>query len=149
MNEIRAAKAEDYAAVRGLLADSALVYEDLTSANLDTFVVIPSEDDIPALAAVAGLETFQGSREGLLRSVAVSPDLRGCGVGISLVAAVEAKSRMLGLGRLWLLTTTAPDFFRRLGYTDTGRAEAPEAVQHSNEFKSLCPASAVCLNKVL
>ena len=101
MNEIRAAKAEDFAAVRGLLADSTLVYEDLTPANLDTFVVIPTEGDVPALAAVAGLETFQGGREGLLRSVAVSPALRRRGVGASLV------------------------------------------------FKSLCPASAVCLNKML
>ena len=28
MNEIRAAKEDDFAAVRGLLAESALVYED-------------------------------------------------------------------------------------------------------------------------
>lgn len=149
MNEITAAKAEDYAAVRGLLADSVLVYEDLTPANLDTFLVIPTGGDVPALAAVAGLETFQGGREGLLRSVAVSPALRGRGVGASLVTAVEAKARVLTIGRLWLLTTTAPDFFRRLGYADSKRTDAPEAVQQSNEFKSLCPASAVCLSKLL
>ena len=149
MNEIRAAKAEDYAAVRGLLTDSGLVYEDLTPASLGTFIVIPTEGDVPALAAVAGLETFQGGREGLLRSVAVSPALRGRGVGASLVAAVEAKARILAIGRLWLLTTTAPDFFRRRGYADSERGEAPEAVQQSNEFNRLCPASAVCLTKLL
>lgn len=149
MNEIRAAKEDDFAAVRGLLAESALVYEDLTPTNLDTFVVIPAKGGVPALIAVAGLETFQGSREGLLRSVAVSLALRGRGVGASLVVAIEAKARMLGLGRLWLLTTTAPDFFRRLGYAGSERTEAPEAVQQSNEFKSLCPASAVCLSKRL
>ncbi len=149
MNEIRAAKEDDFAAVRGLLANSALVYEDLTPASLGTFAVIPTGGDVPALTAVAGLETFQGSREGLLRSVTVSPALRGRGLGASLVAAVEAKARMLGLRRLWLLTTTAPDFFRRLGYADSKRAEAPEAVQQSSEFKSLCPTSAVCLSKRL
>lgn len=149
MNEIRAAKAEDFAAVRGLLADNALVYEDLTRASLDAFVVVSTEGDVLPVTAVAGLETFAGGREGLLRSVTVSPALRGRGVGASLVAAVEAKARMLGIGRLWLLTTTAPDFFRRLGYVDSERAEAPELLQHSNEFRSLCPAGAICLSKVL
>ena len=96
MNEIRAAREDDFAAVRGLLAESALVYEDLTPTNLDTFVVIPAKGDVPPLTAVAGLETFRGSREGLLRSVAVSLALRRRGVGASLVAAVEAKARMLG-----------------------------------------------------
>ena len=149
MNEIRAAREDDFAAVRGLLAESALVYKDLTPTNLDTFVVIPAKGDVPALIAVAGLETFRGSREGLLRSVAVSLALRRRGVGASLVAAVEAKARMFGLGRLWLLTTTAPDFFRRLGYADAERADAPEAVQESNEFMGLCPTSAICLSKRL
>lgn len=149
MNAIRPARAHDFAAVRGLLADSALVYEDLTPANLDHFVVLPTEEDAAALAAVAGLETFQESQEALLRSVAVSPSLRKHGIGASLVAAVEATARVLGMKRLWLLTTTAPDFFRRLGYADTARADAPAAVQQSGEFKSLCPASAVCLSKRL
>ena len=98
---------------------------------------------------MAGLETFQGGRDGLLRSVAVSPALRGRRVGANLVAAIEIKARTLGLRRLWLLTTTAPDFFRRLGYADSERAQAPEAVQQSNEFKNLCPASAVCLSERL
>ena len=149
MNEIRAAREDDFAAVRGLLADSALVYEDLSPASLGTFVVIPARGGVSALVAVAGLETLPGRRDGLLRSVAVSPALRGHGMGASLVAAVEAKARILGLGRLWLLTTTAPDFFRRIGYADSERAKAPEAVRQSNEFKSLCPARAVCLSKRL
>ena len=149
MNAIRPAREHDFAAVRGLLADSALVYEDLTPASLDTFVVLPTEENASVLAAVAGLETFQGGQEGLLRSVAVSPSLRKHGMGTSLVAAVEAMARVLGVKRLWLLTTTAPDFFRRLGYMDTVRASAPAAVQQSGEFTNLCPASAVCLSKRL
>lgn len=149
MNAIRPAREHDFAAVLGLLADSALVYEDLTPASLDTFIVLPTEEEASALAAVAGLETFQGSQEGLLRSVAVSPSLRKHGMGTSLVAAVEATARLCCVKRLWLLTTTAPDFFRRLGYADMARADAPAAVQQSGEFKSLCPASAVCLSKRL
>ena len=62
MNRIRQARAEDFAQVLGLLADNALVYEDLTAVNLDTFVVIPAEGDNFPLVAVAGLETFHGSR---------------------------------------------------------------------------------------
>ena len=149
MNQIREAREEDEAAIRTLLADNTLIHQDLTSASLRAFVVIPAESDHRALAGVAGLETFVGERDGLLRSVAVSAALRGRGVGKNLVAAIEGKAGKLGVRRLWLLTTTAPDFFRRLAYQDTARREAPEAVQQSSQFKSLCPASAVCLSKWL
>lgn len=147
MNAIRAARADDFGAVRRLLADNVLIYEDLTPANLETFVVVPAQASPTVLDAVAGLQIFPGSREGLLRSVAVSAALRGRGVGGSLVDAIEAKARTLGVARLWLLTMTAPAFFRRFGYIDTARGDAPEAVQQSDEFTSLCPASAVCLSK--
>lgn len=149
MNTIRPARPEDFAAVRALLTDSALVYQDLTPKELSTFVVIPAEGDLSTLAAVAGLEAFPESKEGLLRSVAVVPALRGQGIGMILVADIERLARAAGLHRLWLLTTTAPDFFRRLGYEDSPRAQAPAAVQQSSEFQSLCPASAVCLSKSL
>ena len=150
MNEIRAARSDDLPAVCVLLAEHELVYTDLGAANMDSFVVVPTHDHPGDLSAVAGMETFpDDAGEGLLRSVAVRASLRGRGIGANLVAAIEERARMFGIRRLWLLTNTAPDFFRRLGYADTARADAPAAVQQSSEFKSLCPASAVCLSKRL
>ena len=147
MNTIRAATPEDFVAVRGLLAESGLVHEDLTPAHMAGFVVIPAQENSSSLVAVAGVEIFPDADEGLLRSVAVAPSLRKQGVGAGLVRAVEKRAGELGLRRLWLLTTTAPDFFRGLGYVDTARAQAPGVVQQSGEFQSLCPASALCLSK--
>jgi amino-acid N-acetyltransferase len=149
MNEPRAAEEEDFAAIRALLAENTLVHEDLTPASLDNFVVVPLEENLSRVAAVAGLELFYGDKEGLLRSLAVCPSLRGRGLGVSLVASIEARARELDIQRLWLLTTTAPDFFRRLGYADADRAQAPRSVRQSGEFQHLCPASAVCLVKSL
>ena len=149
MNTIRAATPEDFAAVCRLLTESGLVHEDLTPARMTGFVVVPVQEGSASLVAVAGVETFPDAGEGLLRSVAVAPALRGHGTGADLVSTVERRAGTLGLRRLWLLTTTAPGFFRRQGYVDTPRAEAPAAVQQSGEFKSLCPASAVCLSKPL
>lgn len=147
MNTIRAATPEDFAAVRGLLTENDLVHEDLSPEHMAAFVVIPAKGSFSALLAVAGVEIFSDIDEGLLRSVAVAPSLRGQGVGKNLVATVEKRAAVLGVHRLWLLTTTAPDFFRELGYADALREHAPGAVQQSGEFKSLCPASAICLCK--
>ena len=149
MNSIREATQEDFSAIAGLLAESGLVHEDLTPAHMAGFMVIPAQGKSSSLVAVAGVETFPDANEGLLRSVAVAPALRGQGVGATVVCAVEKRAATLGLRRLWLLTTTAPDFFRGRGYVDSARAQVPAAVQESDEFKSLCPASAVCLSKPL
>ena len=149
MNTIREATPEDLAAVRGLLTENDLVQEDLTPAHMAGFVVVPAQGSSSALVAVAGVEIFHDANEGLLRSVGVASALRGQGMGGSLVSAVEERAATLGLRRLWLLTTTAPGFFRRLGYVDAARTQAPAAVQRSSEFESFCPASAVCLSKPL
>jgi amino-acid N-acetyltransferase len=50
---------------------------------------------------------------------------------------------------LYLLTTTAADFFARHGYHVTNRADAPEFLQATTEFSRLCPESAVCMVKFL
>ena len=58
-------------------------------------------------------------------------------------------ARRQGAARLHLLTTTAADFFRKLGYRDHDREDAPETVASSREFAALCPASADYLVKPL
>jgi amino-acid N-acetyltransferase len=86
---------------------------------------------------------------GLLRSVAVTESWRNSGVGRALVARLEQRARELALGELVLLTQTARRFFEREGYRLIERAAAPQAVQASEEFRLLCPKSAVCMSKTL
>jgi amino-acid N-acetyltransferase len=53
------------------------------------------------------------------------------------------------LAAVYLLTTTAPEYFAELGFSRVERASAPEAMQSSSEFASICPASATCMVKML
>jgi amino-acid N-acetyltransferase len=65
------------------------------------------------------------------------------------VAAMEDSARTTGLSRLYLLTTTASQFFARVGYEVISRVEAPNSLQRNSQFAELCPASAVCMSKTL
>jgi amino-acid N-acetyltransferase len=44
---------------------------------------------------------------------------------------------------------TAADFFSKIGYEVTQRDKVPESIGNTEEFKNVCPVSAVCLFKVL
>jgi amino-acid N-acetyltransferase len=65
------------------------------------------------------------------------------------VTALETAAREAGIGRLYLLTTTAADFFAALGYERVDRGEVPEAVRGSAEFSDLCPDTAVAMRRRL
>ena len=106
------------------------------------FVIAAHADRIVGIGA---LERFGDTA--LLRSVAVEAQWRGSGVGRLIVGELERRARAVGIGELILLTLTARDFFQRLGYAAKNRAQVSPAVLDSAEFRSLCPASAMCLAK--
>jgi amino-acid N-acetyltransferase len=62
---------------------------------------------------------------------------------------IEAHARSEQILALYLLTTTADQFFKRLGYQKIGRDSVPAPVRKTAEFQSICPASAICLYKEL
>ena len=99
------------------------------------------------LAGVVGLELY-GS-VGLLRSLAVADSSRGRGLGQALVAHAEKVAARSGVRTLYLLTTTAADFFSRLGYARAPRESAPAAIAATTQFTGVCPASAAFLSKSL
>jgi amino-acid N-acetyltransferase len=140
---VERASEADTQAIRDLLGRNELPTSDLSTARPE-FVVVRSAGQIIGAGA---LEHFGGTA--LLRSVAVEPQWRGSGVGQLLIAELESRARAVGVSELILLTLTAADFFRRLGYGAKDRARVPSALLESAEFKSLCPASAICMAKVL
>ena len=99
------------------------------------------------LIAAAGVQC-QGEHR-LLRSMVVAPDHRGAGLGGRLLANIESDLRQDGVRTVWLLTTGAADFFQRHGYVVRPRSEAPEAIASTQQFRGLCPASAVLMLKHL
>jgi amino-acid N-acetyltransferase len=103
--------------------------------------------DGEALIGAAGLEVH--GRVALLRSVAVARAHRRAGLARRLVDDRLRYARACGVDAVYLLTTTAADWFRSLGFCDTARGEAPATLQRSAEFARICPASATCLAKII
>lgn len=95
----------------------------------------------------AGLEIFPDCA--LLRSVSVRKDLRHKGVGKFIVAELEKIAKQKRIRCLYLLTTTAKDFFKKAGYETIGHPDAPPAVKNTAEFSSICPSSATMMRKFL
>ena len=140
---IRPATDRDLPRIRSLLESCGLPTADLGVARPDFLVACEG----PLILAAGAIERF--GQTGLLRSLAVVPERRGEGVGRALVTALEAHARGNSLRELVLLTQTARPFFADCGYQAIDREDAPVAVQPSEEFRSLCPASACCMTKRL
>ena len=88
-----------------------------------------------------GFEVYGG--EALLRSLVVREADRGQGFGSALVqGAIDAAA-----AQVWVLTTTAVELLRRLGFLRVDRGAAPPAIRATTEFASLCPATAVCMTR--
>jgi protein-tyrosine-phosphatase len=99
------------------------------------------------VTGVIGVEIHGNA--GLLRSLAVTQDRRGTGIGAELVEQLERACREQGIGELVLLTQTAEPFFARRGYIRAERTDVSAPIRTSAEFRSLCPASATCMRKPL
>lgn len=96
---------------------------------------------------VGGVEVH--GTDGLLRSVVVERSARGQGIGSALVGSLESRASESGVGTLYLLTTTAAEFFAGLGYDEIERDRVPHAIRETTEFADLCPDSATCMRTSL
>jgi len=133
------AQAHDIGPARELLHRVELPEEGVVD-HFGNYLVVR---DASRLVGLCGVEVC--GDDGLLRSVAVDPDYRGEGIGGLLVAGAQGLARKLKLEGLYLLTTTAADFFRRHGFEDLPRDKAPEAVRQSWEFRAGCPSSSTLM----
>lgn len=140
-SRLRPATPADLPSVLAVLADAELPPDGI-AAPLAGFVVAEQGGRIVGLA---GLETY--GTAGLLRSVAVRPDGRNGGTGRRLVERVLQDARAAGLRDVYLLTTSAADYFPRFGFAVIPRSAVPAAVQRSVEFRETCPASAVVMHR--
>ena len=129
--------------VLALMARAHLPTDGL-AAHLDAAFVARDGDRIVGSAAI---EIYEDG--GLLRSVAVDAECRGAGLGGRLTAAAIEHAQRRALPALYLLTTTAEDFFPRFGFERITRDEVPASVQMSIEFRGACPASAIVMRKRL
>ena len=133
----------DWPAVRDLLVRVDLPLDGAEEAFKNGLVAV--QDD--RLIGCAAIETFDGAA--LLRSVAVTPQRQGSGIGASLVHAAEALARQAGADEMILLTETAEPWFEALGYERIARATVAADVAASVEFATACSESAVAMRRSL
>jgi len=138
------ARPHDLRGALDLLGRAELTDQDVSEGWGHYFVV--REDD-GRVVGVAGLELH--GEDGLLRSVAVDADYRGQGLAAALVEAVFQRASRVGLGSVYLLTTTARDYFARRGFSDCPRDQAPAAIRESWEFRTGCPSTAAFMKRAV
>jgi amino-acid N-acetyltransferase len=85
----------------------------------------------------------------LLRSLSVNPAKRKAGIGKQLVDFIENYVKAQGVQSVYLLTTTAADFFSKRGYHVIDRAHVPAFIQQTSEYCTVCPSSAIVMKKIL
>jgi amino-acid N-acetyltransferase len=139
--KIRSATIQDLAAVEQLLAANDLPRDGVRE-NFADFLVA---EDRGTIVGAIGLEKFDSAA--LLRSAVVSTDRRGAGLGHRLVERILARAEEAGIDEIYLLTTTAQDYFPRFGFTRGARDRVPDAVKLSAEFRGACPETAVVMER--
>lgn len=132
----RQAHAADWPAVESLLTAHRLPLDGARE-HLSTFVIAEAGREV---VGCAGAEPR--GNVALLRSVAVAPGLQHQGIGGQMVTLVLEEARRRGFQAVYLLTTTARDYFLRLGFRPAERTQAPPALRSSAEFQGACPDSA-------
>jgi amino-acid N-acetyltransferase len=137
----RAASPVDLARLRELLTAEALPDAGLDEAWGAWVVDGAAADQLVGGVAVERHEDSTG-RAYLLRSLVVSGDARGSGVGSSLVRAALAAADHDGPSPVGLLTETADDYFPRFGFSQVRRHDLPSALSRSPELSGACPDSA-------
>jgi len=143
--KIEVFKKEDEGEVFRLLSQAELPVKDLTENKFKNFLIARARDG--SVVGAIGVEPYQDL--GLLRSLVVHPSHREKGLGKQLVCELESFAQRKGIKTIFLLTITAADFFRKLGYEGIQKAHVPESITRTEEFKNICPVSAVCLLKNL
>jgi N-acetylglutamate synthase-like GNAT family acetyltransferase len=136
---IRRATVDDIGSVGRLLESNALPVDGVAEAIGDFLVAEGGSRSV----GVVGME-YRGAH-GLLRSTAVDADWRNRSVARALVERIIIDAEARGTRALYLLTTTAEQYFPSFGFSVASRDAVPEEIQATAEFRGACPASATVM----
>ncbi len=129
----------DLDAIRRLLVAALLPSGDLGGPN-QRFIVARQNGRV---LGCAGLETF--GEDGQLRSMAVHWTSRNAGLGSRLYGRLLFEALQAGVRNLYVVTTTAADFFARQGYRNVKPADVPPGVARSEEYVTFVPGGGVIM----
>jgi N-acetylglutamate synthase and related acetyltransferases len=135
---IRNAGESDLSAMDKLLSANGLTTSGVRE-NLSNFLVAEGED----IVGVIGIE-FAGHGV-MLRSMAISQELRKRGIGAALFNRCLEIARAAGMEDAYLLTNTAEKFVARWGFHKIERSEIPADLMQSSALNNFCPESSICM----
>jgi len=141
--KLRRATIKDVPLIENLLRENQLPHQDISEKLSDLLIGSVKGQTI----GIGGLEVYQDS--GLLRSLAIERHYRGKGYGKVFTTTLLEFAKSRGVKQVYLLTTTAANFFTQLGFEKVDRSTVPSSIQNTSQFTYLCPASAICLLKVI
>lgn len=138
---IDAAKKTDHAAVVVLLKEADLPPDGI-ELHMEDFLIIRHPEAVAGpqfIIGSVGLEVYGESA--LLRSLAVHTDFQRMGLGSRLVTSIIGVAKERGINRLFLLTDTAEEFFKKRDFIIVTRDKVPSDMKQSIEFTTLCTSS--------
>ncbi|HTM93852.1 MAG TPA: arsenic resistance N-acetyltransferase ArsN2 [Flavisolibacter sp.] len=141
MNIVPASQ-NSFSAAIALLKKNNLPTEDLDPGK--QLFVVEEGDEVIATVAVE-----YNYADALLRSLSVSPEKRNSGIGAELVEFIEDYVQKQGVQTVYLLTTTAVDFFSKKGYTISDRSVVPDFIKNTSEYSVICSSSSTLMKKEL
>ena len=97
------------------------------------------------LLGCAGLETL--GQDGQVRSLAVHWTRRNAGLGTRLHERLLYEALLAGVRTLYVVTTTAEEFFSRHGYRTIGTDAVPPRMLASEEFAAFVPGGGTVMSR--
>jgi len=137
--EINNLQEKDFPKILVLLKECDLPVSDI---NFDKQEFLVAEINSEIVGSIA-LEKY--GKNGILRSFAVRKAYRNQKIGEKLYNKTIALSKSSGIEQLYLLTTTAEQYFKKVGWKVIDRTKVPEEISSSTEFASVCPSISICM----
>jgi N-acetylglutamate synthase-like GNAT family acetyltransferase/protein-tyrosine-phosphatase len=131
----------DLDAITRLLVGSLLPSRDVGGTN-QRFIVA-SENG--RLIGCAGLQV--AGQDGLVRSMAVHWTRRNAGLGSRLHQRLLFEAMLAGVRTLFVVTTTAEDFFAGHGFRKVAADAVPPALRASDEFTAFVPGGSTVMSR--
>jgi len=141
--KIRRADKNDIHFIENLLRENNLPYTDVAS-KINCFFIGEVEDEV---VGICGIEIYGNCA--LLRSLVIIDSFRDRGYGKTLYKEIIEYAKKESVKEIYLLTTTAKDFFGRIGFEEVNRNIVPSQIQNTTEFKYLCQSTAICMRMKL
>jgi N-acetylglutamate synthase-like GNAT family acetyltransferase/protein-tyrosine-phosphatase len=140
-SSIGPASGGDLDAIQRLLVSSLLPSKDVGGAH-QRFIVATENG---RLIGCAGLQV--AGQDGLVRSMAVHWTRRNAGMGSRLHERLLFEALLAGVRTLYVVTTTAEDFFAGHGFKKIAATAVPPRLQASEEFTAFVPGGSTVMSR--